>query len=158
MHKLSFRTVGELEAAVGGPPAQSGWHTVTQPMIDVFADVTRDRQWIHLERERASRESPFGTTIAHGLLVLSLLPALIHECVELPPVRLGINYGFDRVRFVSPVPAGAEIMGRFTLAEIKPAADMVSLSWQVELALRDAAKPALAATWLVRLVTGDGTP
>jgi acyl dehydratase len=73
-------------------------------------------------------------------------------------VRLGINYGFDRVRFVSPVPAGAEIMGRFTLAEIKPAADMVSLSWQVELALRDAAKPALAATWLVRLVTGDGTP
>ncbi len=152
MNKLIFQTRSDIEAAVGGPQAQSGWHTVTQSMVDDFARLTRDPQWIHIDPERARRESPFGTTIAHGFLLLSLLTPLIAECVELPPVQMGINYGFDRMRFITPVTTGAAIRGSFTLADVKETAGGLALAWTAELGIRDAPKPAIAAIWLIRLM------
>jgi acyl dehydratase len=148
----AFTDLASLEAAVGSGPYLSPWVTVTQEMIDEFADVTGDPQWIHLDVERAKRESPFGTTIAHGFLTLSLLSNLIGRTISYPTAKMGVNYGFERVRFVSPVPAGAQIQAGFTLQEVKPADIGVQIAWAVEVRVRDAAKPALAAVWLSRVV------
>jgi len=148
----AFEDVASLERAVGAGPFYSPWITVTQKMIADFAEVTGDRQWIHLDVERAKRESPFGTTVAHGFLTLSLLSQMIAGAIAFPKAKMGVNYGFERVRFISPVPAGAEIRGAFTLQDVKPADSGVQLAWGVEVAARDAAKPALAAVWLSRIV------
>src|SRR6516162_8233270 len=102
--------IDEIRAGAGREAGVSRWLTVTQEMIDRFADVTADHQWIHVDVERARRESPFGATIAHGFLTTSLLPKMIHEAVEMEiPSRLRVNYGFNRLRFAAPVPAGARI-------------------------------------------------
>jgi acyl dehydratase len=121
-------------------------------MIDEFADVTGDRQWIHVDVERAKRESPFGTTIAHGFLSLSLLSQFMASAIAFPTAKMGVNYGFERVRFISPVRSGSEIQASFTLEEVKPADIGVQCAWAVEVRARDAAKPALAAVWLSRVV------
>src|ERR1700719_3657590 len=105
----------ELRALIGQEVGASDWWTMTQEMIDRFADLTDDHQWIHVDVERAKRESQFGRTIAHGFLTVSLLPRLSHEAVEVrADFKMRVNYGFNRLRFVSPVPAGSRIRGRFT--------------------------------------------
>jgi acyl dehydratase len=148
----AFTDLASLEAAVGAGPLVSPWITVTQTMIDEFAEVTGDRQWIHIDVERAKRESPFGTTIAHGFLTLSLLSQMIGRTIAFPTAKMGVNYGFERVRFISPVASGADIQAAFTLQEVKPADVGVQCAWAVEVRARDAAKPALAAVWLSRVV------
>src|SRR5262245_40327468 len=100
----------------GKEVAVSDWLEVSQERINQFAEATEDRQWIHIDCERAARESPYKTTIAHGFLTLSLLSALARLAISVGGVRMGINYGLNRVRFVSPVRASARIRGRFTLA------------------------------------------
>ena len=147
-----FEDVEALERAVGAPPLRSPWVTVTQAMIDDFAALTGDRQWIHLDVERARRESPYGTTIAHGFLTLSLLPTLIHQTLTFPFAKLAINYGFDRVRFLAPVPAESAIRGAFTVASVRRNATGADLAWDVQVEVRDSPKSALAATWLSRVV------
>jgi acyl dehydratase len=148
----AFGDLAALERAVGAGPFPSKWITVTQAMIDEFADVSGDRQWIHVDVERAKRESPFGTTIAHGFLTLSLLSQFMASAIAFPTAKMGVNYGFERVRFISPVPSGAEIQASFTLGEVKPADVGVQCAWSAEVRARDAAKPALAAVWLSRVV------
>jgi acyl dehydratase len=147
-----FRDLAALEAAVGAGPFKSPWITVTQAMIDEFAEVTGDPQWIHIDVERAKRESPYGTTIAHGFLTLSLLSRMIGGTISFPSAKMGVNYGFERVRFISAVPSGAQLQGSFTLQEVKPADVGVQCAWAVEVRARDAAKPALAAVWLSRIL------
>jgi acyl dehydratase len=147
----AFEDVAAVEAAVGTGPYLSQWVTVTQAMIDEFAKVTLDPQWIHLDVERAKRESPYGTTIAHGFLTLSLLSHFIETTISFPKAKMGVNYGFEKVRFVSAVPAGSEIQAAFTLQEVKPANPGVQLAWAVEVRVRGAEKPALAAVWLSRI-------
>jgi acyl dehydratase len=147
----AFDDLAALEAAVGKGPYLSPWITITQAMIDEFAELTRDPQWIHLDAERAKRESPYGTTIAHGFLTLSLLSWMIGETIAFPNAKMGVNYGFERVRFISAVPSGAELQGAFTLQEVKPADSGVQCAWAVEMRIRGAAKPALAAVWLSRM-------
>lgn len=147
----AFSDIASLERAVGGPAYLSEWVTVTQKMIDEFAEVTIDPQWIHVDAERAKKESPYGTTIAHGFLTLSLLSHFIETAVSFPNAKMGINYGFEKVRFVSAVPSGTELQAAFTLAEMKPAEGGVQLAWAVEVRGRGAAKPALAAVWLSRI-------
>ena len=124
---------------------------MTQSLIDAFADVTRDQQWIHVDSERARAESPYGTTIAHGFLTLSLLSHLHAQAVE---IRGGfarrINYGFNRVRFPAAVPAGARIRARSTLQAFEEIAGGVQLTWAVVLEIEGQSRPALAAEWLVR--------
>ena len=118
-------------------------------MIDEFARTTLDEQWIHVDAERARRESPYGTTIAHGFLSLALLTPLLEACVAFPFARIFVNYGFERVRFIAAVPAESEVFGRFSLATVTPGADGVRLAWQAEIVLATSGTPAVAATWLM---------
>jgi acyl dehydratase len=148
----SFGDLASLERAVGGEAFRSRWIPVTQAMIDDFAEITGDRQWIHLDVERAKRESPYGTTVAHGFLTLSLLSQMIGSAIAFPTAKMGVNYGFERVRFISPVPAGSELQGAFTLQEVKAAEVGVQCAWAVEVRARGAAKPVLAAVWLSRVL------
>ena len=147
-----FEDIEALERAVGGETLDSPWITVTQQMIDEFADVTGDRQWIHIDPIRAATESPFGKTIAHGFLTVSLLSHMIGQTMRVSKAALSLNYGFDRLRFVSPVVVDSEIRGTFGVAQVSRTADGVQVAWNVEVRARDAAKPALAATWLSRIV------
>jgi acyl dehydratase len=110
-----FESLDALAACVGQEYAVSDWITVTEDMVHQFADLTFDRQWIHLDRERAARETPFGGPIAHGLLTLSLVPAFMQGAMRVEGVRMVINAGFDRVRFSAPVPVGSRLRGRMTL-------------------------------------------
>ena len=152
MTQAVFEDLAALERAVGTRVAQSAWLTVTQPMIDEFAEATGDHQWIHVDPERAARESPYKTTIAHGFLTLSLLSSMIGGAIALPGRRLSLNYGFDRVRFIAPVPVDSEIRGNFTLESFKRIEDGAHVSWAVEVERRGSDKPVLAALWLSRLI------
>ena len=108
-------TLDDLRTQVGKEVGISAWREVTQSQIDQFAEVTGDHQWIHIDQERAKRESPYGTTIAHGFLTVALLSQLINEAVEIEgDFKLRVNYGFNRLRFTGAVPSGARIRGRFT--------------------------------------------
>jgi acyl dehydratase len=144
--------IEEIRAAAGREVGVSQWLTVTQEMIDRFADVTGDHQWIHVDVERARRESPFGTTIAHGFLTTSLLSQMIHDALEMEiPSRLRVNYGFNRLRFAAPVPAGARIRAHITPNAVKDIEGGYEIAWGVTVEIENQAKPALAAEWLIRI-------
>ena len=131
----------------------SDWMTVDQALIDAFAHVTGDDQFIHVDPVRAKAESPYGGTIAHGFLTLSLLPVMARGVV---PRTLGasarINYGFDKIRFLAPVPAGARVRARFRLARVENRApDVLMLRYEVTVEIEGAERPALMAEWLSRI-------
>jgi acyl dehydratase len=155
MEPVEFSSLADLECARGEHVGTSAWTTVTQAMVDAFAEVTGDRQWIHVDPERARRESPMGTTIAHGFLTLSLLSSMTAEVISMPTARLSLNYGFDRLRFVSPVPVGSEIRGTFAIEDVRALDDGAQITWRAEVEIRDAPKPALAALWLTRVVFAE---
>lgn len=110
-----FESLDALASLVGQECAVSDWIDISEDMVSRFADLTFDRQWIHLDADRAARETPFGGAIAHGLLTLSLVPAFMQSAMRIDGVRMVINAGFDRVRFTSPVPVGSRLRGRMTL-------------------------------------------
>jgi acyl dehydratase len=116
--RRTFGSLQEFTAAKGETLGHSDWHEITQDQIDAFADVTGDHQWIHVDREQAAR-GPFGTTIAHGYLTVSLLPVLMTEAFRVENLTMGVNYGMDRLRFPAPVPSGSRIRAEATLTEIK---------------------------------------
>lgn len=149
-------TLAELRTALAGPPAVSRWFAVDQPRIDGFAAVTEDPYFIHTDPARAAAETPFGGTIAHGFLTLSLLAPMAYDAVpEIAGTRLGVNAGFDRVRFLAPVPAGARIRGAFALEALgREGADGLRTVHAVTVEIENAPKPALVATWITR-VWGD---
>src|SRR5258707_8735811 len=123
MPPLVVETVLSLKEFVGREIAVTDWLTMTQDRIDRFAEATEDHQWIHVDRERAQRESPYGTTIAHGFLTLSLLSRFLREAIQLDDVRMAINYGLNRVRFPSAVRAGSRIRARIVLQLIREVGD-----------------------------------
>ena len=139
-----------LGANIGRELAVSEWIEMTQSRIDRFADATGDRQWIHVDVARAAKESPYGAPIAHGFLTLSLLPALLRSTLDFPRVRTAINYGVNRVRFVSAVPAGARIRGRFTPLAVKAHRDGVDVTWAVTMEREGGDKPCCVAEWIAR--------
>jgi acyl dehydratase len=139
-----------LQADIGREVAVSEWFDVSQSRIDRFADATEDRQWIHVDAERAAKESPYGTPIAHGFLTLSLVPILLRSAFDFPGVRLAVNYGLNRVRFVSPVPAGARIRGRFTPLSVAPRDDGADVTWAVTIEREHGDKPCCVAECIVR--------
>ncbi len=143
-------SVDHLRGRVGDEVAVSDWFEVTQSHIDEFAEATLDQQWIHVDPERAARESPYGRTIAHGFLTLSLLAHLYQETITVTGLRMGINYGFNRVRFTGPVPSGARIRAHFRLAALDEIANGVQMTWNVEVECEGAEKPVLIAEWLNR--------
>ena len=140
-----------LRTLIGQEVGASDWLEVTQEMIDGFAQVTRDDQWIHTDVERCRRESPFGTTIAHGFLTLSLLSYLHRETVRISGGKMAINYGLNRVRFVSPVRSGSRIRTRSKVAAVADFTGGVQVTWQITVDVEGADKPALVAEWIGRL-------
>ncbi len=154
-------TLEELLTVVGKEVGVSPWRVVSQTMIDQFADATDDHQFIHVDAERAARETPFGGTIAHGFLLLSLLSAMTFE--TLPPLEgsgMGINHGFDKIRFQAPVKSGARIRARFFLADVNARpSGWVQVSYDVTIEVENSVKPALTARWLtLTLVERRETP
>jgi acyl dehydratase len=148
---IAIADVAQLRAHLGRELAVSGWVTVTQERITRFADVTEDHQWIHIDAERAARDSPYGTTIAHGFLTLSLISALVRDAIAVGGQSRTINYGFNKVRFVSPVPAGARIRARVTPFSIEPIEPGVThVAWNIVVERDGGDKPCLVAEWLVR--------
>ena len=145
--------LAELERLVGTELGVSDWRIVTQQQVDGFADATDDHQWIHVDPERAARESPYGATVAHGFLSLSLIVALVSEVVEVPDARIGINYGLDRVRFPAPVPVGSRIRGRVVLAGFEPLAAGAQLRFAVTVEREGSEKPCVVAEWITRRST-----
>jgi acyl dehydratase len=150
MPVTQIESITRLRELVGQEVAVSEWLDVSQARINQFAEVTEDRQWIHTDPKRAARDSPFKQTIAHGFLTLSLLSELLKRAMFVNGVRMGINYGLNRVRFVSPVPAGANIRGRFTLAAVKDFSGGVEANWTVVVEREGSEKLCCVAEWLVR--------
>jgi len=140
----------DLAARVGQEVGVSPWVEVTQERIDTFARAIDDFQWIHVDRARA-KQSPFGGTIAHGFLTLSLLSHLAERTFSFTDRRMGVNYGLNRVRFTSPVPAGSRVRARFTLQKLEPLeGNGVQVTWNTVVEIEGAQKPALVAEWLGR--------
>lgn len=142
-------SLSDVRGLIGMETGLSDWITVDQTMIDAFAGATDDHQFIHVDPQRAA-ESPFGGTIAHGFLTLSLLSTMNYNC--LPKVReqtMGINYGFDRVRFMTPVKSGARVRGRFLLSDARfRGGGMLMTTYDVSIEIENEKKPALTAKWI----------
>jgi acyl dehydratase len=151
MPPLVLETIQSLNGFVGREIGATDWFVVTQDRIRRFAEATEDRQWIHLEPERAERESPYGATIAHGFLTLSLLSYFMGQAIRISSgVRMSVNYGLNRVRFPAPVRAGTEIRARVTLQSLKDLPDCVETIYGVSVEAKDSAKPCCVAEWIVR--------
>jgi acyl dehydratase len=147
----AFLPLDEL-AARQGQEMVSRWFPITQERVNAFAEATEDRYFIHTNPERARAETPWGGTIAHGFLTASLLSAMAYDAVpRVQEARHGVNYGFDRLRFVAPVPVGSNVRGRFRLDKLdRSAPGEVTLRWSVTVEIEGAAKPAIAAQWITR--------
>ena len=147
---LELGTFRDLKDRVGQEVIVSDWLEMTQRRIDQFADATGDRQWIHVDPERSRRESPFGAPIAHGFLTLSLLSRFLNESLRVTQSKMGVNYGFNRVRFTAPVPVGARIRARLKDKRVEELQGAVQVTWTVALEREGSDKPCLIAEWLTR--------
>lgn len=152
--KVVIKTMEELRSKIGQEIAVGKWLTVTQDLINKFAEASGDYQWIHVDVERCKKESPFKTTIAHGNLTLCQLSSIARNCdIELPPAKMGVNYGSNKVRFTGVVPVGSRIRGRYTLLDIKDVdAKTTLITWGVTGEIEGGTKPVLIAETLGRRV------
>ena len=146
MIQIDFAT---LSNQIGQEIAVSPWLDVTQERINAFAEATDDRQWIHVDSARAAAESPFKSTIAHGFLTLSLVSVLLRTAMTVT-VKMAINYGLNRVRFVSAVPVGSRIRGHFTPGSVEQVVGGVQVTWTISIEREGQDKPACVAEWIVR--------
>jgi acyl dehydratase len=141
-----FRDFSEFKAAVGTEIGASEWVEITQDRINLFAEATCDEQWIHIDQDRAEKELPGGRTIAHGLLSLSLAPMLIRSVIGLKGLRNTLNYGADRIRYLSPVPAGSRIRGRISIAEAEDVPpDGLKVNYHMVIEIEGGQRPACVA-------------
>jgi acyl dehydratase len=151
MPPLMVETPRSLNDFLGREIAVTDWFRVTQDRIWQFAEAIEDRQWIHVDRERAQRESPYGTTIAHGFLILSLVSHFMRQAIQIQSgVRMGINYGLNRVRFPSPVRADSQIRARVSLHSVKELPDAIEAVFGISVEGQDNEKPHCVAEWIVR--------
>jgi len=151
MPTLALESLRSLKNYVGLEIATTDWLRVTQERIQQFAEATGDRQWIHIDAQRARRESPYGTTIAHGFLTLSLMSHFLRGAIQMPSeVRQTINYGLNRVRFPAPVRAGENIRARIRLQSYRELPDSVEAVFEITIEAEGGAKPCCAAEWILR--------
>jgi acyl dehydratase len=151
MAPLVIEDARALKSLAGREIGVTDWLVMTQERIQKFAEATEDRQWIHLDRERAEHESPYGTTIAHGFLTLSLLSFLMKQTIQVKSgVRMAVNYGLNRVRFPSPVRADSKIRGRFLLLSVEELSNAFEAVFAVTVESEGADKPCCVAEWIVR--------
>jgi len=140
----------QLAGLVGREVATSDWLVITQDRIDAFANATDDHQWIHVDAARAKAEAPFGETIAHGFLTLSLFSPLMRDAIKVDGLRMTLNYGLNRVRFVSPVPSGSRIRARIALGKVDDIGGSTQATWNVTIEREGGEKPCVVAEWIVR--------
>lgn len=146
----TFQTLAELSAQVGQVVGSSEWVTITQAQIQQFADATGDQQWIHVDPERA-RAGPFGSTIAHGFLTLSLLPQFFERTIAVAGVRMAVNYGLNKVRFLAPVPVESRLRAHFKLLTADPLeGNGVQMLWEMSVEREGQTKPVCVAESLLR--------
>jgi acyl dehydratase len=151
MPPLVLENLDALKNFVGREIATTDWFEITQDRIREFAQATEDRQWIHLDPDRAQKESPYATAIAHGFLTLSLLSHLSKQALQVPTdVGMTVNYGLNRVRFPAPVPAGSRIRARFTLQSVKSVGNASEAIFSVVVEVQSQPKPCCVAEWIVR--------
>jgi acyl dehydratase len=151
MPPLEVETLLSITEFVGREIGVTDWLLMTQERIDRFAETTEDRQWIHIDRDRAQKESPYGTTIAHGFLTLSLLSHFMKQAIQFRSgVRVAINYGLNRVRFPAPVPAGSKIRARIALLSAKQLPDGLEANFSVAVEAENSDKPCCVAEWVIR--------
>jgi acyl dehydratase len=143
-------SMAEVNTLVGREIGVTGYFRVSQERINLFADATEDRQWIHTDVERAKAESPFGETVAHGFLTLSLIGHLTRDLIDVTGARLRVNYGLDRVRFTAPVPAGAKIRARVKVDSVEEIKGGVQVKLAVTVEREGLGKPCCFAEWLLR--------
>jgi acyl dehydratase len=150
MPLVKVETLDALRNLSGEELAVTAWFEVAQERIDRFADATEDHQWIHVDRERAQRESPYGATIAHGFLTLSLLSRFMRETLEVGGLRMAVNYGLNRVRFPSPVRSGSRVRARIVLKSVRELSEAVEATYSATIESERSEKPCCVAEWLVR--------
>ena len=139
----------KLESMVGQEVGVSDWTELDQKKIDAFADLTFDPYFIHTDPARAKKETPFGGTIAHGFLTLSMLSVMAYDCLpDIEGRTMGMNYGFEKIRFISPVPAGSKIRGRFAISDVQRKPGQAVVRYAVTVEIEGKEKPALAAEWM----------
>ncbi len=148
----SFEHLADMQSQVGQEVGVSDWVTIDQSRIDLFAQATGDHQWIHLDAERAAK-GPYGTTIAHGFLTLSLLPEMSASAFDVRDTRMGVNYGLGRVRFPAPVPSGSRLRGHFKLTKFEPIEGGAQLTVEVTMEREGGEKPVCVAESLARRYT-----
>jgi acyl dehydratase len=150
MAQTTVEGVEGIQGLVGKHLGYSDWVTITQEQVNQFAEATGDHQWIHVDVERATKESPFGGPIAHGYLTLSLVPMLMPQIVEMTGFRMGVNYGTEKVRFPSPVPVGSRVRAGATLDSATPFDGGVQILVTVTIEVEGGSKPAMVATTVTR--------
>ena len=150
MANADISTLEKLRAQLGQEAVVTDWVVVSQERIDRFAEATGDFQWIHVDTERAAKESPFGGTIAHGFLTLSLLGKFYQDDVQLPFCDMGINYGLNKVRFTNPVRSGSRVRGRFVLSSLTDIDKGIQMTWTITCEIEGLARPACIAEHIVR--------
>lgn len=152
MTNLAYQTtvsrLAELPQYIGRELGLSEWVTITQEDIDAFARLTGDEQWIHVNPERVAQESPYKTTIAHGFMVLAYAAKFSYEALAISDVKLGVNYGLDKLRFVSPTPVNSRIRGRISLLEVEAKPPGVKYKMSIVFEIEGQEKPACVAEWL----------
>ena len=146
-----FNGLDEFVAAAGSELGPTEWMEVTQDRVNLFADATDDHQWIHVDPERAA-DGPFGGTIAHGLLTLSLLPHFTHQLYRVDNVKLAVNYGYNKVRFITPVRVGANVRARAVIADVAQLDGAVQATMTVTVEIEGSDKPAAVAESIVRFI------
>ena len=147
---IDIPDLSSLKDRIGEEIGVSDWIAITQERIDQFAEATDDRQWIHTDPARAAVESPFRTTIAHGFLTMSLVSVLLRRTFNLSRLRMAINYGLNKVRFVAPVPVGSKVRARFVPAAVEESGGGVQVTWNVTMEREGSDKPVCVVEWLVR--------
>ncbi|GJF27318.1 putative enoyl-CoA hydratase 1 [Kitasatospora sp. NE20-6] len=145
----TFATLADLTAAVGSELGTSAWHTITQEQVNLFAEATGDHQWIHVDPERA-KDSPFGTTIAHGYLTLSLIPVLAKECYAVEGIAMALNYGSEKVRFPAPVPVGTAVRATAELVSADEVPGGLQALVRFTISSEESAKPHCVAETITR--------
>jgi acyl dehydratase len=143
-------SIEELKSLIGQEVAVTDWFSITQERVNLFAEATGDRQWIHIDVERSRKESPYGGTIAHGFLTLSLLPMIMESAVSIPSAKMGVNYGLNKVRFPAPVPVGSRVRGRMTLQEVEDIEGGAQITWKVTMEREGGDKPVCVAESISR--------
>lgn len=147
----TMKNITQLQDQVGTEVGVSPWFQVEQARIDQFASAIVDPQWIHIDVERARRDSPYGGTIAHGFLTLSLLSHLLESTLDVSSIKMGVNYGLNRVRFTDAVPAGSRIRAHFVLDKLEQIKGGKQFTWAVKVEREGSDKPTCVAEWLTRI-------